>query len=205
MQIVSGRLKGLIVETTSKQKLDKTLRPTTSYSKQVLFNLLENNKFIKTEIEGKIVLDGFAGTGAVGIEFFSRGASHITFVECNPENIKQLKLQTAKLGISCSIISAFLPENEKLKTKFDIIFLDPSYQEGKGKIAQTIKNLLEDNLTEEGILILEVLNNKKDLEELKKHFEKKNVLLNLIYERDSNSKTIFLFFKILSTKEVLTN
>ena len=196
MQIISGLFKGLVVKTTAKQKVDKTLRPTTSYSKQVLFNLLNNNTTVKTEIEGKVIMDGFAGTGAVGFEFFSRGATHVTFVEANLENVKQLKENIAKFGISASVISAFLPNNEHIKTKFDIIFIDPPYTEGKGKIAQTIKNLLQDNLYEDGILILETLNRKKDLEEFKTHLAKKAVLENLIYERDSSSKTVFLFFKL---------
>lgn len=204
MQIISGTLKGLTLETTKTQKLDKSLRPTTSYSKQVLFNLLNNNKIIGTEIEGKVILDGFAGTGAVGIEFFSRGASHITFVDSNPENVKQLKLQTAKFGVSANIIMAFLPDNKKIKTQFDIIFLDPSYEEGKGKIVQTVKNLLNENLAEDGLLVLEILNNTKQIEELKKHLEKKQILLNLIYERESSSKTYFLFFKKLAISETLS-
>ena len=203
MQIISGTLKGLTLETTKTQKLDKTLRPTTSYSKQVLFNLLHNNKVIGMEIEGKLILDGFAGTGAVGIEFFSRGASHITFVDSNPENVKQLKLQTAKFGVSANIIMAFLPDNKKIKTQFDIIFLDPSYEEGKGKIVQTVKNLLNENLAEDGLIVLEILNNTKQLEELKKHLEKKEILLNLIYERESSSKSYFLFFKKIPTSETI--
>jgi 16S rRNA (guanine966-N2)-methyltransferase len=203
MQIISGTLKGLTLETTKTQKLDKTLRPTTSYSKQVLFNLLHNNKVIGTEIEGKLILDGFAGTGAVGIEFFSRGASHVTFVDSSPENVKQLKLQTAKFGVSASIIQAFLPDNKKIKTQFDIIFLDPSYEEGKGKIVQTVKNLLNENLAEDGLIVLEILNHKKQIEELKKHLEKKEILLNLIYERESSSKTYFLFFKKIAIVETI--
>lgn len=195
MQVISGSLKGLVIETTTKQKTDTGLRPTTNYSKQVLFNLLTNNKIIKKEIEGTVVMDGFAGTGAVGIEFFSRGAGHITFVECNLENVKQLKNQTAKLGISCSVVADFLPSNKGIKTQFDIIFLDPPYSEGKGKIIQTVKTFANENLQEDGLIILEVLNDKRNLAELKKHLEKKDILKNLVYERESGSKTYFLFFK----------
>lgn len=196
MKIISGNLKGLGLKISTKQNEDDLLRPTTSYSKQVLFNLLNNNPIVKTEIEGKIVLDGFAGTGSVGFEFASRGASHITFIECNDVHIKQLKINAANLGVSANVITAFLPKNEKIKNKFDIIFIDPPYTDGKGKIAQTIKNLLSKNLLEDGILILETVNFKKDLEELEKHLIKKEVQNNLVYTRESGSKSVFLFFKI---------
>jgi 16S rRNA (guanine966-N2)-methyltransferase len=195
MQIISGSLKGLVVQTSSKQKQDKTLRPTTSYSKQVLFNLLNNNSVVKMEFEGKSIMDGFAGTGTVGFEFFSRGASHITFVEANEENLRQLKLNSAKLGVSADFIFAFLPKNEKIKHKFDLIFLDPPYTDGKGKIVQTVKNLLIENLNDNGMIVLETINFKSDIEELKEQMHKKSLFENLIYERKSGSKTSFLFFK----------
>jgi 16S rRNA (guanine(966)-N(2))-methyltransferase RsmD len=196
MQVISGKLKGLVIETSSKQKQDSTLRPTTSYSKQVLFNLLNNNSIVNTDFTEKTILDCFAGTGAVGFEFASRGASHITFVEASEESLKQLKINSAKLGVSADFIFTFLPKNEKIKNKFDVIFLDPPYADGKGKIAQTIKNLLKENLLESGILILETVNFKKDLEELKTQLQKKEISHNLVYERESGSKTSFLFFRI---------
>ncbi len=195
MQIISGSLKGLVVEISSKQKKDKDLRPTTSYSKQVLFNLLNNNKEAAMEITGKTVLDAFAGTGTVGFEFASRGASHITFVESNLENVKQLKLNAAKLGVSANVISTFLPKNDKIKSKFDIIFLDPPYTDGKGKIAQTVKNFLQDNLEENGVIILETINFRSGIEELKQQFVKKDITERLFYERESGSKTSFFFFQ----------
>jgi 16S rRNA (guanine966-N2)-methyltransferase len=195
MQIISGKLKGLVVESSPKQKQDKDLRPTTSYSKQVLFNLLNNNPVVGVEIEGKTIMDGFAGTGAVGFEFFSRGASHITFVEANEESLRQLRLNSAKLGVSADFIFAFLPKNEKIKHKFDIIFIDPPYNDGKGKIVQTIKNLLKDNLADDGLIILETINFRAEIEELKSQMEKKGISQNLVYERESGSKTSYFFFK----------
>jgi 16S rRNA (guanine966-N2)-methyltransferase len=194
MRIISGNLKRLPIKTLSRSKAGPRLRPTSNYSKQLLFNLLKSNKFISREIEGCVVMDGFAGTGAVGIEFFSRGASHITFVDCEPLNIKQLKHQTIELGISCDIIRTFLPDTKKIKSKFDIIFLDPPYTDGKGKIVQTVKNLLN-NLAEDGLIILETVTGKKNKEEMQKHLQKKGVISKLIHEKEASSKTCFLFFK----------
>lgn len=193
MYIISGSLKGRNIKITTKQSENKSLRPTTDYAKQVLFNLLNNNAIVNTEIEGKKVLDAFAGTGAVGFEFFSRGAGHITFIESDLINAKQLKIQSTELGVSSIVVSKFLPA-DTIKEKFDIIFTDPSYEEGKGKVAQVIKNFLESNLEEGGIIILETLNQKSSIEELKKHLEKKNILQNLVYEREA-SKAYFMFFK----------
>ena len=194
MQIISGSLKGRNIKTTKKQDENKDLRPTTDYAKQVLFNLLNNNPIVNTEIEGAKVMDAFAGTGAVGFEFFSRGANHITFVDSDLLNIKQLKSISAELGVSAIVVSKFLPSTD-IKEKFNIIFADPSYSEGKGKVAQVIKNFLELNLEEDGIIILETINRKSELEELKKHLEKKDVLKNLIHERGA-SKGYFMFFKL---------
>lgn len=206
MHVTSGTLKGLKIQTTKRQSEILDLRPTTGYSKQVLFNLLKNNRIVQIEIENSLVLDGFSGTGSVGIEFFSRGAAHITFVDSNLENTKQIKLQTAKLGVSSTVISGFFPKLPSLKSKFDIIFLDPPYNEGKGKVAQTIKNLLEGHLLDNGILILETLNNKEEIEKLKLHLGKKSILLNIALERESGSKTCFIFFKIndVNTQEHLS-
>lgn len=198
MKIISGNLKSLSIKTLNVKGIKSPIRPTSNYSKQLLFNLLKNNKFISHDIEGKVIMDGFAGTGAVGIEFFSRGASHITFVECDPSHIKQLKHQTAKLGVSCDIIKDFLPSSKKIKSKFDIIFLDPPYTDGKGKIAQTVKNLFA-NLTENGLIILETTFGRREEAEMEKHLQKRDIINNVIYQKQVSSTTRFMFFKKIET------
>src|ERR671935_2403849 len=71
MRIIAGRFKGRRLKAPSWEGL----RPTSDKLRETLFNILA------PRIEGARVLDGYAGTGAIGIEALSRGAAHVTFVE----------------------------------------------------------------------------------------------------------------------------
>src|SRR4029077_18353564 len=71
MRVIAERYKGRRLKTQTW----KGLRPTSDKLRETLFNILA------PRIEGARVLDGYAGTGAVGIEAISRGAAHVTFVE----------------------------------------------------------------------------------------------------------------------------
>src|SRR4029453_4870622 len=71
MRVIAGRYKGR----TLKGPTWEGLRPTSDKLRETLFNILA------PRIEGARVLDGYAGTGAIGIEALSRGAAHVTFVE----------------------------------------------------------------------------------------------------------------------------
>src|SRR5471030_308619 len=71
MRVIAGRYKGRRLKTPSWEGL----RPTSDKLRETLFNVLA------PRIAGATVLDGFAGTGAVGIEALSRGATRVTFVE----------------------------------------------------------------------------------------------------------------------------
>ena len=74
MRIISGKLKGRRFEMP--KEAHKT-RPTTDISRESLFNILEN----KIDLDDIVVLDLFAGSGGIGYEFISRGASKVYFVE----------------------------------------------------------------------------------------------------------------------------
>src|SRR5688572_32805460 len=71
MRIIAGRLKGRRLKAPAWEGL----RPTSDKLRETLFNILA------PRVAGARVLDGYAGTGAVGIEALSRGAAHVTFVE----------------------------------------------------------------------------------------------------------------------------
>ena len=121
MRIVAGTLKG--------RKLDaptwEGLRPTSDRLRETLFNILA------PRIEGAKVLDGFAGTGAVGIEALSRGASHVTFVERDPRAVALIEANLMRCGITdrYAIIRVRFAGTERARIpgSFDIIFLDPPY------------------------------------------------------------------------------
>ena len=71
MRVIAGQFKGRRLKAPSWEGL----RPTSDKLRETLFNI------VAPRIEGARVLDGFAGTGALGLEALSRGASHVTFVE----------------------------------------------------------------------------------------------------------------------------
>lgn len=93
--------------------------------RETLFNVLGSR------VEGARVMDGFAGTGAVGIEALSRGAAHVTFVEPDPRAIALIRTNLSRCGISdrYAIIRVRFAGTAQPPDggAFDIIFLDPPY------------------------------------------------------------------------------
>jgi 16S rRNA (guanine(966)-N(2))-methyltransferase RsmD len=125
MKITAGRLKGKKIRfDLSRHKL----RPTPSKVKESLFNIIGNS------ILNARFLDLYAGTGAIGIEALSRGASEVVFVEASrgfAMNIKNV-IKEAGLTVNAKIINKkalqFIMNNPySEENPFDIIFLDPPY------------------------------------------------------------------------------
>jgi 16S rRNA (guanine966-N2)-methyltransferase len=92
MRIIAGSLKGRRLDAPSWNGL----RPTSDKLRETLFNVLA------PRMEGARVLDGYAGTGAVGIEALSRGASHVTFVERDPRAVRLIETNLDRCGIGRS-------------------------------------------------------------------------------------------------------
>lgn len=121
MQIITGkyRARKLVgVDSTD-------TRPTLARVKESVFNLIFD------KIEGNVVLDLFAGSGAYGAECISRGAKEVFFVDQTEKAIKTIKTNTQKMTEKFEIIkSSFkdaLVSFENRKIKFDLVFLDPPY------------------------------------------------------------------------------
>lgn len=122
MRIISGKYKSRRIDVPH----NITARPTTDFAKEGLFNLLNN----QIDFEDIDVLDLFAGTGSIGIEFVSREARNVISVEksdlhCNFIRKACKELQIDNLMLIKGDVFRFL---ESTKTKFDIIFADPPYQ-----------------------------------------------------------------------------
>jgi 16S rRNA (guanine966-N2)-methyltransferase len=102
-------------------------------------------------VEGSKFLDLFSGSGAVGIEAYSRGAARITFVEQNPDTLKDnLKLLPKEVY---SVITGDLFK-AKVAGRYDIIFIDPPYgQYSCEKILNWIK--IQGILAENGVIAYE--------------------------------------------------
>ncbi len=121
MQIITGKYRArklLAVDS------DDT-RPTLARVKESVFNMIFD------KIDGKIVLDLFAGSGSYGAECISRGAKEVYFVDQSEKAIKTIKINTAKMIEHFEIIkSSFMDALNKFEArglKFDLVFLDPPY------------------------------------------------------------------------------
>lgn len=122
MRVIAGRFKGRRLKAPAWEGL----RPTSDKLRETLFNILA------PRVDGARVLDGFAGTGAVGIEALSRGAAHVTFIEQNrravaliEENLKACGVEEG-YTIRCAEVVAALNGLPAADT-FDLILLDPPY------------------------------------------------------------------------------
>jgi 16S rRNA (guanine966-N2)-methyltransferase len=119
VRIVAGEFRGRQLKSPTWEGL----RPTSDRLRETLFNILGPS------VRGARLLDGYAGTGAIGIEALSRGAAHVTFVEKDPRAVRLIEANLAMLGASGAIIRAGLAEAvTRLGGQgFDVIVLDPPY------------------------------------------------------------------------------
>lgn len=122
MRVIAGDLKGRRLKVPDWDGL----RPTSDKLRETLFNVLGPS------IVGARVLDGYAGTGAIGIEALSRGAAHVTFVDNDRRAIALItsNLQHCGVGDRYAIIPMdFISPKlaERATADFDIMVLDPPY------------------------------------------------------------------------------
>ena len=164
MRVITGTARGRRL----REPEGMATRPTTDNVKESMFNL------IQFDIEGRRVLDLFAGTGQLGIEALSRGAAHCTFVDKGREPIAVIRenLKKTRLEERATVVQA--DYSSWLKTcrlqgdvvqgeslgylrtcgKFDLIFLDPPYD--TGLLDKALENVVQfDILAEGGIIVCE--------------------------------------------------
>ena len=126
-------------------------RPTTDRVKEGLFSALQ------FEIEGRKVLDLFAGTGQLGIECLSRGAAAAVFVDRRPDAVRLIRenLRITELVDRARVTAGDALEFLKtLREKFDIVLLDPPYD--AGLLEQAVAQLTAfDILNPHGIIVAE--------------------------------------------------
>ncbi len=128
------------------------IRPTTDKVRQALFTKLQ---FF---LPNSRVLDLFCGTGALGIEALSRGASEVVFVDKDSRSAKMTRDNLKALGVNAKVIRCdALVYLDSCKEKFDLILLDPPYKSG---LYEKVIPRLYDILDEEGVIVCE--HDKKD-------------------------------------------
>ncbi|AIL64714.1 Ribosomal RNA small subunit methyltransferase D [Rickettsiales bacterium Ac37b] len=128
MRIIAGKHKGRNIMLPTRTNV----RPTTSKTREGIFNILNSGQFLKEGISilhRAKILELFCGSGALSFESLSRGAEHAIMVDNNQENLNYVALNAEKLSESnnISIIrtdASFLP---KANHAVDIVFIDPPY------------------------------------------------------------------------------
>ena len=128
MRIIAGQWRGRAIIAPAGEET----RPTANRVREALFSMLTSRL---GSFEGLRVLDGFAGTGALGLEALSRGAARATFVEKDAEAVKALRRNIEKLGVAADVIAAPIETLGAAPAPCDIILLDPPYGAGLANLA----------------------------------------------------------------------
>lgn len=133
-RIISGAVGSLRLKTAA-----SSTRPTSDRVKESVFSILES----MDALEGSIVIDLFAGTGALGLEAASRGAESVSLIEKNPQAAKicQENLTLVETALNKSDLSPRLRLEKtaaekycKSERKASLVFIDPPYEFGNQKI-----------------------------------------------------------------------
>lgn len=120
LRIIGGRWRGRVLSFPAIEGL----RPTGNRVRETLFNWLQE------EMPGSRCLDLFAGSGALGFEALSRGATHCTLLDSNPQVNRQLKKNAENLNaVDAEIVvaDALRYLDDEPRQPFDVVFLDPPF------------------------------------------------------------------------------
>lgn len=148
MRIIAGSLRGRRLNPPA----TLPVRPTTDMARESLFNILNNY----VEFEECTVMDLFAGTGAMSLEFVSRGAQEVTSVDINNQCTDFIKSCAQQFGVSNLHVvrTDVFDLLKRAYKKFDIVFADPPYAIEN---LATLPDLVFEHqlLTDDGIFVLE--------------------------------------------------
>ena len=129
------------------------IRPTTDKVKESIFNI------VQFDVEGRRVLDLFAGTGQLGIEALSRGAKSATFVDASKDAVKIVRENLTRCGFEAQVVQGDSLQFLERCGKFDLIFLDPPY--ATDLVDKALEKIIKfDILSDSGIIICETVREK---------------------------------------------
>ena len=182
MRITTGKFRGRQLKTV------KGIRPTQEKVRKAVFDILG-------DITGLSFLELFAGTGAVGLEALSRGASEVVLVENNPDCLASLQKNTADLETGvCNLLridsDAAVKSLHQHGKIFELIFLDPPYY--RGAVKKTLQTLSAyDILAPNGLIIVQ-------------HFKKDDLPAQLgvlsLFRQSKYGDTLLSFYKKCAKK-----
>lgn len=153
MRIVGGTLRGLKLADVGDGDAQAHLRPTTDRVREAIFNLLINAHGLR--LDGTRVLDLFAGTGALGLEALSRGASRVAFVDDGAAARALLRSNIEKaraMGVTDVWRRDATCLGPNRGTGYDLILLDPPY--GTGLAETALASALDGNWVANGATIM---------------------------------------------------
>ncbi len=162
MRVITGTARGRKLKTPE----NYDIRPTTDNVKESVFNI------IQFDIEGRRVLDLFAGTGQMGIECLSRGAAEAVFVDKSRDAVKIIRDNLKTCQLKATVVQDDALSFLRSCGKFDIIFVDPPYDMPIYEPALELINLV-DILSEGGIIICEARREKQLPEMTAPYFKRK--------------------------------
>ncbi|QGQ23212.1 16S rRNA (guanine(966)-N(2))-methyltransferase RsmD [Gimesia benthica] len=150
MRIIAGKYRRRKLQANPGQ----TTRPITDFVKEVLFEWLGDS------VKDKRVADIYAGTGSLGLEALSRGATSAVFIEQDWKAHELLKQNVAHVGVEAdslcwktnALLSSFRPKNVPDFVPFDLIFFDPPYKmiddlKPGSRLYESMQRLARDNVS----------------------------------------------------------
>lgn len=153
MRIIAGEFKGRVIESPS----GRTTRPTTDRVRESIFSAIYSRL---PELEDASVLDAFAGSGALGIEALSRGASRCLFIERDKvaravldRNLKSLGLGAPRASVVNADSFDFASAGEG-DSPFKLVLLDPPYAYEPSAIEELLAGLVQHGRLEDGCVIV---------------------------------------------------
>lgn len=160
MRVITGSARGRRL----KEPEGRDIRPTTDQVKEAMFNI------VQFDVEGRRVLDLFGGTGQLGIEAASRGASEVVILDSDSRAVKLIRENVSACGLDVRVMQAEALSFLSRGGSFDLVFIDPPYDSTLA--AESLKILKEfDILSEGGIIICET-RRETELPELGAPYEK---------------------------------
>lgn len=176
MRVIAGTYRSRILKTLK----GLALRPTSDYLRETLFNVLG------PAVSGARFIDLFAGTGAVGIEALSRGASEVVFIENHApaaalirRNLEGLDIRRGALVLPVDVLRGLEKVAARRKPDdppFDFVFLDPPYAESE-QYDRVLRSLGSAILLSEGSTVVAEHSSKLTLPERFGHLEQSRVLV----------------------------
>ena len=182
MRVITGTAKGRRLQTLE----GDDIRPTADKVKGAIFNS------IQFDIEGRTVLDVFAGSGQLGIEALSRGAKKAVFTDLNRNAIRVItdNLKLCKLDDMAVVFNGDgLSFMKTTRERFDIVFIDPPYNKG---LALKALKLCPEIMNEGGIIVCETAYDEELPESIGNYSVSKN---------DKYSKTKLTIYRYNDTNE----